>query len=194
MTPKAFVLFGSPRHDGYTAQMLECFFSRWDGVKKHSFVFDTYKSNIKPCVHCGHCKKTRGCIYDDFIPIDKALNAADLLIIASPVYGLGFPAPMKAVFDRTQQYFEAKFSLGIQSPIPKNKAALFFAAYGSKDDSGVEMMKKQLDLVFRLMNATLIHTVVLPDTDNMRSFDERLINNDMNEAARKAEKYLRGIS
>jgi multimeric flavodoxin WrbA len=195
MTPEIFVIFGSPRHNGYTARMLEYFFSCWDNpIKEHATIFDVYQTSIKPCVHCGHCKKTRGCIYDDYAPIDRALNTADILIIASPVYGLGFPGPLKTVFDRAQQYFEAKFSLGIQPPVRKHKAALFFASYGSTDGSGVTMMKKQLELEFRLMNAAFIDTVLSPHTDDAPHFDEGLMHSAMNNAVQKVKQYLHDIS
>ena len=195
MTPRIFVLFGSPRKNGYTARMLECFFSCWDGtedIKKHSVIFNAYDANIKPCIHCGHCKKIRGCIYDDFIPVEQGFNTADLLVVASPVYGLGFPAPLKTVFDRTQQYFEAKYSLGIKHPVQKHKAALFLAACGSKDGSGAAMMRKQLTLEFKLVNAALVRTVLLRDTDNT-GFDKNLISVRMKNAVRSVKRYLHDI-
>jgi multimeric flavodoxin WrbA len=189
--PDIMVLFGSPRHNGYTARMLDCFFSRWNATKEHTVIFDAYRLNIKPCVHCGYCKKTRGCCYDDFNAIDRALQTSDLLIVASPVYGLGFPAPLKAIFDRAQQYFEAKFSLGIQTPVQKRKAALFFTSYGSTDDSGVTMMKKQLELEFRVMNAELIQTVTSPNTDNDQNFDKNIMYTVMNKAVQNVRRYFR---
>jgi multimeric flavodoxin WrbA len=189
MTPEIFVLFGSPRRGGYTAQMLECFFECWDGAKNHAAIFNAYEAGIKPCIHCGHCKKIRGCIYDDFIPIDRGLNTADILIVASPVYGLGFPAPLKAVFDRSQQYFEAKHTLGIESPVKKHKTALFFAACGSPDLSGVAMMKEQLSLEFKLFNAELVDTVVLSNTDNI-AFDKSLVAAKMKKAGRMTCRLL----
>ena len=129
-------------------------------------VIEAYKAAVAPCAHCGYCGKQRGCVYDDgFTAIDKALWEADFLVVASPVYGLGFPAPLKAVFDRCQQYFEAKFSLGAANPIPKPKSALFLAAFGSKDGRGVEMMREQLRYTFLLVNARLEKTVLAANTD-----------------------------
>jgi multimeric flavodoxin WrbA len=191
MANEVFVLLGSPRRDGYTARMLDCFFSCTGGTeaKKRANIFNAYKANIKPCIHCGHCKKTRGCIYDDFIPIERGLESADVLIVASPVYVLGFPAPLKAVLDRTQQYFEAKFSLGIEKPIKKHKAALFFASHGSADGSGIAMMEKQLELVFRVMNANLVATVVSPHTDGGR-FNAAAMRTEVERAAENAQRYL----
>jgi multimeric flavodoxin WrbA len=192
MTPKIFVLSGSPRRGGYTARMLECFFECWDGIKEHTVIFNAYEASIKPCIHCGHCKKTRGCIYDDFIPVDAGLRTADILIVASPVYGMGFPAPLKAVFDRSQQYFEAKHSFGIEHPVEKHKAALFFAACGQADMSGVTMMKKQLALEFKLLNAKLAKTIVFRNTDNI-PFENSLVSGEMKNAVRRVKRYLASL-
>lgn len=47
----------------------------------------------------------------------------DVVVVATPVYGLSFPAPLKAVFDRTQQYYEAYVSRHIKHPFEKPKKA-----------------------------------------------------------------------
>lgn len=167
---KALVLMGSPRHNGVTSKLVQCFKEQWKlhiAGNNTVTVLEAYKAAIKPCIHCGYCKHTQGCVYDDFQVIDTALREADFLVVASPVYGLGFPAPLKAIFDRTQQYFEAKFSLGIKKPIKKHKYALFLTAFGSNDPKSVEMLQKQLGFVFLLVNASLAHTIVAPHTDKI---------------------------
>jgi NAD(P)H-dependent FMN reductase len=88
-----------------------------------------------------------------------------MLVIASPVYGLSFPAPLKAIFDRLQRYFEEKFTLGNPAPISRRKPALFLAACGSNDTRGFAIMTEQLDLSLRLMNASLVHSVTVANTD-----------------------------
>ncbi len=57
------------------------------------------------------------------------------MVVATPVYGLSFPAPLKAVFDRTQQYYEAYISRHIKHPFEKPKGILL-SVYGSNDKRG----------------------------------------------------------
>jgi multimeric flavodoxin WrbA len=128
-------------------------------------------------------------VYDDFVPIDKALREADIFAIASPVYGLGFPAPLKAIFDRSQQYFEAKFSLGIQNPIEKHKYGFLLASYGSGDPRGVAIMEEQLRLEFRLLNASLERTLSVSDTDK-RAFNPASVRDEMKELALDIKRKL----
>ena len=164
---EALLLTGSPRKDGVTAQMARLFSTLWQQSAAGRCVteINAYKVNVQPCVHCGQCKTTPSCIYDDFDQIDAALRRSSLLVIASPVYGLSFPAPLKAIFDRLQRYFEEKFALGNPTPIPRHKPALFLSACGSTDSRGFARMTEQLDLSLRLMNATLVHSVTVANTD-----------------------------
>ncbi|MDR2797189.1 MAG: NAD(P)H-dependent oxidoreductase [Treponema sp.] len=166
----ALVLMGSPRPKGATAALVDCFVTQWhDQMRPEDPVqiIPAYEAALKPCIHCGYCKHTQGCTYDDFIPIDRAFQDADLLVVASPVFCLGFPAPLKAILDRTQQYYEAKFSLGIQKPVKRPKYALFLVTFGSSDSRGAAMMEEQLRLVFHLLNARLEHTIMARNTDTL---------------------------
>ena len=87
------------------------------------------------------------------------------MVVATPVYGLSFPAPLKAVFDRTQQYYEAYVSRHIKHPFEKPKKAFLLSVYGSDDKRGVEMMQQQLQLTFSVMNTKLIGTISAGNTD-----------------------------
>ncbi|GMO52933.1 MAG: hypothetical protein Ta2G_10910 [Termitinemataceae bacterium] len=114
------------------------------------------------------------------MPVHEALCKADILIIASPVYCLGFPSPVKTIFDRTQQYFEAKFSLGILKPIAKYKKAYFFTAHGSSNPAGISTMEDQLRLIFRVFNADLKTTIIAPNTDKI-PLDTKVLKKKMEE-------------
>ncbi|MDR3114812.1 MAG: NAD(P)H-dependent oxidoreductase [Treponema sp.] len=164
----ALVLMGSPRPRGVTATLVDCFVAQWHAQMQPEDpvrIISAYELGLKPCIHCGYCKHTQGCTYDDFTPLDRAFQDADFLVVASPVFCLGFPAPLKAIFDRTQQYYEAKFSLGIQKPVGRPKYALFLVTFGSPDPRGAAMMEEQLRLVFHLLNARLEHTIMARHTD-----------------------------
>jgi multimeric flavodoxin WrbA len=160
------LITGSPRKKGITAALAELLLKEADSLDKniHTTIIDAYALALKPCTHCGYCRKNPACVQSDFLPVDAALQRADIVIIASPVYVLGFPAPLKALLDRSQQYFEAKFSLGI-IPIKKPKSALFLSAYGSRDGRGVLYMEEQLKLVFKVFNAELKGVITAPNTD-----------------------------
>ncbi len=61
------------------------------------------------------CEK-QGCVFDDFDRIDKGAEPATCWWWL-PLFITALFLPLKAVLDRTQRYFEARFSLGIRPPI-----------------------------------------------------------------------------
>ena len=129
-------------------------------------MFHVYqKKNMAPCTACGFCRYKDGCSIPDYRLFDTLYRNADVVVVATPVYGLSFPAPLKAVFDRTQQYYEAYVSRHIKHPFEKPKKAFLLSVYGSDDKRGVEMMQQQLQLTFSVMNTKLIGTISAGNTD-----------------------------
>lgn len=159
----ALVLFGSPHKNGNTNKMLEIFKSNING---YEFAYiNAYDLNIKPCIDCKHCQTSTSCIYDDFKFIDILLNKADLLIAASPVYNLSFPAPLKAIFDRMQIYYSARFYRNIKPPIKKSKRGIVLITCGANDDLGMNIISHQLNMIFSIINTTVIKEILWKNTD-----------------------------
>ncbi|GMO33813.1 MAG: hypothetical protein Ta2F_09760 [Termitinemataceae bacterium] len=160
---------GSPRSESVSKKMLEKFLLELECDSEADLnvtIIDSYKTAAKPCIHCGTCKKKFDCIYDDLDLFHKALKDADMLIIATPCYALSFPSPLKAIVDRLQMYFEAKFSLGmLPYPIKKPKTGILLASCGSNDTRGFDIMEQQLRLVFRAINTELSKTFFTVNTD-----------------------------
>lgn len=186
---KMLVLFGSPHNHGHTRELLESFLAPFR-EQKHWEIgeISAYNSPVKPCIGCRVCAKQEGCVYNDFDEIDKALRESDLLVVASPVYQFSFPAPLKAVLDRTQQYFEARFSRNIVPPIAKHRDAVLLLTMGSREAFGVEVTTYQLKRAFTVMNTSLKATVVWQSTDAQNQNGEEA----KGLAAQAAERCLEG--
>lgn len=161
----ALVLFSSPHKDGHTKKLLEAFLDGLKGKDWQVKSLDVCKVNIHPCIACGYCQKADGCAFRDLDEFDRDLRACDLLLIATPVYNLSFPAQLKAVIDRFQRYFEARFARGIRPAIATHRDAVLLLTMGRYDLFAVEVCEKTLRQSFSVMNTTLKKTVVLPDTD-----------------------------
>ena len=161
------VLWGSPHPKGYTHRLLEEFLRPFQEAGHCIQWFDTYKEAPSPCRACGWCAAHEGCIIEDSCgELDESLRECDLLVVASPVYNLSFPAPLKAVLDRFQRYFEARFSLGKKPPIAKHRPAVLLVTAGAPSSEGPAIMEKQLRQCFSVMNTILRETVVWPATDS----------------------------
>lgn len=163
---KMLILFGSPHGNGHTRELLESFLTPFRKQEHWKITgYSAYRSPVKPCIGCRVCARKEGCIYDDFNEIDKSLRESDLLVVASPVYQFSFPAPLKAVLDRTQRYFEARFSLNIVPPIAKHREAVLLLTMGSEEAFGAEVASYQLKRAFTVMNTSLKDCIVWQATD-----------------------------
>lgn len=166
MKKKAVILYGSPHENGHTKKTLYKVIKELKNDYNFEFI-DAFKANVKPCIDCGFCEKTGECVFSDFNNIDKILRECELLIIATPIYNSSFPAPLKAIIDRTQMYFNMKTKLKI-NPFKQKKYAILVATYGSNDDSCEEIILNQLKLFFILLNAKLSKVIFVKNTDKVK--------------------------
>lgn len=74
---------------------------------KNAEIIDINPLKIKPCTACGKCAKTFRCVYHDGADaLISKMKKAKIVIIASPVYFCGVPAPLKVFIDRNQPQWE----------------------------------------------------------------------------------------
>ena len=96
------VLMSSPRKNGNTDRLADAFIK---GVEENGYttekVYVNYQ-NIKPCLGCNVCQKTKECIQkDDMQEIYSKMLEAKIIVVASPVYFYTFNGSMKLLIDRT---------------------------------------------------------------------------------------------
>jgi multimeric flavodoxin WrbA len=68
-------------------------------------VVRAYDADVGPCLACDGCSEDEvGCSVggDGWHDLEGMLRSADALLISSPVYFMGLPAPVKAIIDRLQ--------------------------------------------------------------------------------------------
>jgi len=101
---RATVIFGSPRKNGNTASLLKPVLEEMSLRGIEIDYFDVYEKKVGGCRACLSCQKDllhADCLQkDDMEPVYNALVAADIIIIAAPIYAWSVPAPVKAVIDR----------------------------------------------------------------------------------------------
>ena len=174
------VLFGSPREDGNTDGVLRFFldnaadfgFGEFDHVR----IFHAFEVLARPCVDCGFCRENRGkCCFEDLDFVFEKISECDLLIVASPIYNYSFPAPLKAIFDRCQRFFEKS-----KSPESFTGQGVLLVTSGSSGKRDFELFEMQGRLLFSTLNKKFSGKLMLGDTD-ATPFDE------------VPEEFLRGL-
>lgn len=104
---KVLILEGSPRPNGNSCILSEEFArgatEAGCSVEK---VFIARKK-IAGCLGCDHCQRNNGvCVHkDDMQEIREKMMAADVIVLASPIYFYSMTGQMKTMIDRTYAFF-----------------------------------------------------------------------------------------
>lgn len=153
--PVITVLFGAPRWDGETGRLTRAFLSAAPD-NAELIVIDAFARMAAPCNGCGACAKIGRCRMDDLQDVYESIERADVLIFASPVYYLSMPAPLKAIFDRMQPYWSARFCLGRRaSSLYRPKRGALLTVSGSNREDGGIVIEKQTKMLMSILNCTM---------------------------------------
>ena len=105
---KVLILEGSPRRNGNSAILSEEFArgAQEAGCSVEKIYIAGKK--IAGCLGCNACYRNGGsCIQkDDMTEIREKMLAADVIVLASPIYFYSMTAQMKAVIDRTYAFYQ----------------------------------------------------------------------------------------
>ena len=98
---------GSPRQDGICQELI-------NQVRKYFLdceikLYDSYKLAPSPCTDCKWCEYHDGCSNKDLDIFFEDFEDADYIAFFTPVYNNFFPAPIKAILDRFQRYYNARY-------------------------------------------------------------------------------------
>lgn len=113
MSKNILVLCGSSRKSGNTEMLADAFIrgAERNGHKVKKITL--FHANVHECMDCKYCYTHDGCCVfkDDMQSIYEAMEQADILVVASPVYFYSFPATLKAVFDRLHNPIRNTFKI-----------------------------------------------------------------------------------
>ena len=92
---------GSPRINGATAKALKEMKKIFEEQNIEVEIVNVGTMPVRGCIACGSCYKTGKCAIDDIVnELAPKLEAADGLVVASPVYYASANATIIAVLDR----------------------------------------------------------------------------------------------
>ena len=127
-------ILGSPRRDGNSEMLLD---KAMEGAGSSGL--DTEKIILNelrflPCQECGGCQSRGNCIVDDQMQVVyKKIDEAQALILASPIFFGSLTAQVKAMIDRYQCRWAAKYILGKKETKPSKKGFLILVSATNKD-------------------------------------------------------------
>jgi len=105
---KVLMINGSPRVGGNTSIALEEMMNIFDAEGIETEIVQIGAQDVRGCIACGTCRKTGKCIFDDIVnELAPKLEAADGLVLASPVYYASANSTLTAALDRL--FYSARF-------------------------------------------------------------------------------------
>lgn len=134
MSKKICILNGSPRLNGNTKEQIKHFVKGAEEAGHQVTCFDLQKMNIHGCLGC--CKGGKDaaspCVQkDDMAQIYPVYEAADVVVLASPMYYWGISGQLKCAFDRL--FAVAELTPDYQNP--KKDCILLMAAEGDTESN-----------------------------------------------------------
>ena len=98
---KVLILNGSPKTNGNTAIAINEMVKIFDAESIDTEIVQVGNKDIRGCISCGACASSGRCAFDDIVnELAPKLEAADGLVIASPVYYASANATLIACLDR----------------------------------------------------------------------------------------------
>lgn len=130
MCAKVLILSGSPRRNGNTEILCDRFA---DGARDAGHEVEKVRVcdlNIHYCTGCDSCVRSGKCVFnDDMETVREKMMAADVLVLASPVYFYTMDAQIKALIDRTVPFYTQL----------KEKSVYIIVAAADPDESMLEL-------------------------------------------------------
>jgi len=148
-TKSILILSGSPRKSGNTTALAEWFIegalARKAKVELIHTAFLKYK--FPGCASCRLCQKEKeyGCvIQDDARIVLKKMMAADVIVMATPLYFFAASAQLKIVIDRMFSLYKWDNDAGTMKTALKGKTLVLLA--NAFEDVGLDTLEKPFAL------------------------------------------------
>lgn len=129
-SPLVLGIAGSPRRRGNSERLLEAALAgaREAGARTRTLI--AAEADVHPCLGCNACSLTGECVQQDGGPaLYEAIDAADAIIVASPVFFATVPSVLKIIYDRMQPYWARAYVLK-QLPPARRPGAILLTRSG----------------------------------------------------------------
>lgn len=164
---KHMVISGIPSGSVFTKRLLA---DVTDRLEAEPICYNAFLTPPLPCDGCGYCKHQAACKHRDLDDFFANFAAAEHIILAFPVYNNSFPAPLKALLDRFQQYYYARFVRNMRPPMSGKRTVTLVMTMGSNRDV-TPLILEQLRPIFTICGCRLGTSIVLTGTDHLLPTD-----------------------
>jgi multimeric flavodoxin WrbA len=148
--PRILGIAGSPRRHGNSDRLLEECLEGARAAGAETDLLVVSAAGIAPCRGCNLCSRDGHCVVRDGMQdVYPRLDAADAIVVASPVFFATVPAVLKALYDRCQPYWARRYVLG--QPIERRRPGALLVVGGGGDPYGHECAATTTRSVFAVL-------------------------------------------
>lgn len=169
--PQILVLFGSPHQNGTTARLLHAFLQPLQDFCTVE-ILRAFDHPVAPCTGCLYCEHKTGCSQKDFALLEQKVRTAQVIVTATPVYFLSYPAPLKEIVDRFQSFWSMRFVHGKRPVYVPRKQGVLLATAGSQDERCQDILLQQSRMIYSVVDTDLSQAVFWMGTDQKESKEE----------------------
>ena len=145
MAKKILVISGSPKRGGNTDTLINWFS---DGAKSNGAKIEvvraaSLKHKSAGCLSCRRCQKSdkyECVVNDDIKNVLIKMAAADVIVMATPLYFFSVSAQLKMVFDRMFSLYKWDNAAGTMKTVLKGKKFVLIAS--AFEDVGLDALEK----------------------------------------------------
>ncbi|MHB1323510.1 MAG: flavodoxin family protein [Coriobacteriia bacterium] len=162
--PLVLGIAGSPRRGGNSDRLLSAALQGAREAGARTEIFVAAGSGVDPCLGCNACARDGMCIQLDAGPaLYAALDEADAIVIASPVYFATVPGVLKVLYDRMQPYWARTHVL--KQPRPPRRPGGILLVRAGGDPFGFDAAEATTRSVLAVLGVDVLGVVRLHGVD-----------------------------
>ena len=153
---KIVTLLGSPRTNGNSATIARHLLQTAAGLGAETQTFELNRLAYRGCQACYACKQGREeCVLnDDLSQVLAAVQAADLVVLASPVYYGDVTMQLKGFIDRSYSYLVPDYLTNPQPSRLSSKKLVFIQTQGQPEEAMFADIFPRYDFFLKWMGFT----------------------------------------
>ena len=168
--PLVLGIAGSPRRNGNSDRLLAAALEGAESAGAETRTLVATAAGVRHCLGCNTCSLTGMCIQTDGGPaFYRAIDAADAVVVASPIYFAGVPGALKDLVDRLQPYWARTYVLGRERP-PRRPGAILLAG-GGGDPYGAGPAEATLRSGLAVLGVDILGVVLATGADGPADLD-----------------------
>lgn len=165
MSKNILIITGSPRPNKNTTQLSNAYAEGATKQGHNVTIFNTAKKMVNPCIACDMCwSKGTACVFnnDSFNELSEQIEAADIIVFATPLYWYTFSVQIKSAIDKLYSFTKPNCTKKIN-----NKESVLLSCGKDSDDICFDGLISTFKSTNVFLGWTVRNILTVNDIDNV---------------------------